>query len=331
VADIYSRILLVNNPVALLAGLAIGVLLDLAYPYHRGVTLKLHPVHTCYIYSKRLSRPYASRLHGIVNAASCLLIHLSILVLLILASLKPGGASSLILTAIIAGLTVKLSVSIRLLFTEARKTGRALSRGDLDEARRVVGGLVRRDTRSLGPGHVASASIESLAESLVDGITSPLLYYLSLGPIGSLLQRLANTLDGSLGFKDPELIDQGWFSAKLDTLLNYIPARITGLLILLAGRRKRSLPRLILELKRQAGLLESRNAGWPIAAMALSLGVKLEKPGYYTVGTGRLPSDDDVERALVIASHVVVAYLVIVISLYIIIALAAGWFPVGLF
>ena len=320
------QLLLLEYPLALLSGLALGLLLDLAYPYHRGIALKLHPVHTCYVYSKRLSRPYASRLHGIANAASCLAIHLAVLVILLLASLKPGWPYLLITTALVAGITVKLSVSIRLLFREARRTGEALGNGELEEARRIVSGLVRRDTRNLGQGHIASAAIEALAESLVDGITSPLLYYFTSGPTGSLLQRLANTLDGSLGFKDPELVEQGWFPAKLDTLLNYIPARITGLLILLAGQGPRGLHKALVELKRQAVLLESRNAGWPIAAMALSLGVKLEKKNHYTVGLGELPSPEHISRALIIGRRTVILYLVIVISLYILLAHAVGWF-----
>ena len=324
--DTIVQLLLLEDPIALLSGLALGLLLDLAYPYHKGIALKLHPVHTCYVYSKRLYRPYASRLHGIVNTVSCIVIHLAILVILLFASLRPGWPYQLISTALVAGVTVKLSISIRLLFTEARRTGEALAKGELEEARRIVSGLVRRDTRSLGQGHIASAAIEALAESLVDGITSPLLYYFASGPTGSLLQRLANTLDGSLGFKDPELVEQGWFPAKLDTILNYIPARITGLLILLSGKGPRGLRKALVDLRRQAGLLESRNAGWPIAAMALSLGVKLEKRNHYIVGLGELPSPDHVARALAVARRTVIIYLVIVISLYILLAHAVGWF-----
>ncbi len=324
-ASILAQLSLLEDPLVLLSGLALGLILDLAYPYHKGIALKLHPVHTCYVYSKRLSRPYASRLHGIANAVSCTVIHLAILVILLLASLRAGWPYQLISTALVAGITVKLSISTRLLFREARRTGEALLNGELEEARRIVSGLVRRDTKNLEQGHVASAAIESLAESLVDGITSPLLYYFTSGPTGSLLQRLANTLDGSLGFKDPELAEQGWFPAKLDTILNYVPARITGLLILLAGKGPRGLRKALVDLKRQAGLLESRNAGWPIAAMALSLGVKLEKKNHYTVGLGELPSPRDVERALIIGRRTVILYLVIVISLYILLAHTAGW------
>jgi adenosylcobinamide-phosphate synthase len=147
-----------------------------------------------------------------------------------------------------------------------------------------VQGLVRRRTSSLGEGHVASAAVESVAESLVDSVVSPLLYASILGPLAALAQRLANTLDGALGFKTPEYIEAGRLSAYADTVINYIPARLAAATIALTaplagGGVLRSLRAVAL----WAGATESRNAGYPLSAAAGALGVCLEKPGHYKI------------------------------------------------
>ncbi|MCE4615037.1 MAG: cobalamin biosynthesis protein [Desulfurococcales archaeon] len=320
-ANWVTSILLLNRPSILLPGFILGLLLDAIYPLHRGILLKLHPVHTCYIYSKKLYRPYAGYLWGVLNAGSCIIIHVLPPVLLLYVSSVLPKPYSLITSIIVIAVIVKVSMGITLLFTSVRNVGHKLSNGDEMRARRYVQGLVRRNVYTLDIPHVLSATIESFSESLVDGYVSPLTYFFMLGPLGGLLQRLSNTLDGSLGFKGPPMVKQGWFSAKLDTLMNYLPARITGILILLVSKlMKHSKIYELNTLRRMASLLESVNAGWPIGAMAIALGVKLEKPGNYSIGIGELPHLRHLFQALKIGFLVILGYTCLAVFLYMVVA-----------
>ena len=194
---------------------------------------------------------------------------------------------------------LKTSFSLRLLIESVAKVAEHLEAGRLSEARRVAQGLVRRNVYILGSGHVASAALESLSESLVDGYTSPLFYAVLLGPLGALFQRIVNTLDGALGFKTPEYLEAGWLSAKMDTLVNYVPARLTALLLVLlsplVGGDRHNAYRIW---RQYAGTTESINAGHPMSSLAGALGVVLEKPGHYKLGQGELPSPDDIRRGV---------------------------------
>ena len=270
--------------------LFLALVLDYVYPYHRGILLKIHPVHTCFTLSKKMIRPYASKLYGVFLASTCILLHLFQLYLaLYLASLL-SQPWKLIAWLIVASWFMKTSFSLRLLLQLGMRVYKASASNNWVEARYWAQQMVRRNVYELSNEQVLSAAIESLAESLVDGFVSPLFYYPFLGVLGPLLQRLANTLDGSVGFKTPMLREQGWFSAKLDTLLNYIPARLTALYIVLAsmilGRDWRNAWRIY---RRDHGLTESLNAGHPMSAIAGALNIMLEKPGYYRLGDRRKP------------------------------------------
>ena len=162
-----------------------------------------------------------------------------------------------------------------------------------DCPRDVVAQFVRRDLRAASCGHVASACLESAAESFVDSFVSPLFWYALLGLPGAWAQRIANTLDGLIGFK--EWGRSGAPAAYLDTALNWAPARMAALFMLAAAYLLGHRP----DLKAVGDKsVESPNARWPISAMAASLRVKLEKPGSYSVGQGGLPSRSDVLRGL---------------------------------
>jgi len=174
---------------------------------------------------------------------------------------------------------------------------------------------VRRRVDELGEGHVASAAIESLYESLVDGFTSPLLYYVFLGPLGALLQRIANTLDSALGYKDPGYREVGWFSAKADTIINYLPARLTALLeIMTCPLIKGSIRRALEIYLRDRGATESLNAGHPMAAASGCLGVRLEKINSYTIGEEYcLPDWRDIRRGV---THIIIIVIIYILLIY---------------
>ena len=297
-----------NAPLIALYGLALGLLLDTLYPYHKGLLLRIHPVHTCYVMARRLYKPFASKAYGVLEALVCLAAHLAPVVALALVLLRvPPEGVWLFLGVVIVGIVVKFSIGFRLLL----QTVLGAAYGGEAEARRLIQGIVRRNVYELDLAHVYSAGLESLAESLVDGYTSPLTWFFLLGIIGAMLQRLANTLDGALGLLDADIKDQGWFSARLDTIINYLPARLTALSILLAGLAMKNDVRKAWRLYREySGATSSLNAGHPMSALAGVLGVSLEKPGHYRVGRGSLPSRRHLEEGvrIIVVSAIVYTF-----------------------
>lgn len=271
-----------HDPLLRLSTLYLALLLDYLYPYHRGIMLTLHPVHTSYMAAKRLGKPYSSRARGVAVWLIVVLGH----ILVYSSILYVAWTLSPILWVLASAYILKTSFSLKLLIDIAEKIAHCSSAGDWRCARSWTQMIVRRNVYELDEQHVLSAAIESLAESLVDGFTSPLFYYPILGPIGALLQRLANTLDGALGFKTPEYRNVGWFSAKMDTIINYVPARLTALTIILSCMLTKNCSHAHAHKtwRRYASKTESLNAGHPMSAMAGALRVQLEKPGHYTLG-----------------------------------------------
>ncbi|ABP94374.1 MULTISPECIES: cobalamin biosynthesis protein [Metallosphaera] len=262
----------------------------------------IHPVVYVGRISEKLIRPFKGKVYGVI-------LWLASVIPVLLLCLTPLYLPRLI-EAILLVLVLKTTFSIRMLYMIVRS-----SIPLREESRRIVQNIVRRDLREVSLGHVASASIESLFESLVDGITSPLFWFLLLGLPGALLQRFANTMDSMVGYKTPDLINEGYFSARMDTALNYVPARLTGLMMLLAG--------LLLGLNVRNAIvtlrntkMESPNARYPIAIAAGLLEVRLEKINAYSAGSGNLPDSRDVERALALFRLTLLLYLLFILTSY---------------
>jgi adenosylcobinamide-phosphate synthase len=190
----------------------------------------------------------------------------------------------------------------------------ALKNKDVDEARRGLYYIVRRDPAKLSERHIASAAVESIAESTTDGITTPFFFFALFGVPGAFAVRVINTLDSTVGYKDPEHINIGWFSASLDTIANYIPARLTAILMVAAaallGENWREAWRI---LQRDKTKTKSLNAGWTMSAMAGALGVQLEKPGHYALGDGEDISPAQIMKALQIMELTSVLFGIVVI------------------
>jgi adenosylcobinamide-phosphate synthase len=201
---------------------------------------------------------------------------------------------------LVQALVLKSTFSARGLDRAAKAVEAALRAGDLPEARRLLSWhLVSRDTTRLDEARVSAATIESVAENASDGMVAPLLFHALGGLPLALAYRFANTADSMLGYRDPAREWLGKPAARLDDLLNLIPARLTGLLIVaaacLTGADGRGAWRI---LRRDAGRTASPNAGVPMSAMAGALGVELEKVGHYVLGAGlRAPGAEDVRRA----------------------------------
>jgi adenosylcobinamide-phosphate synthase len=215
-------------------------------------------------------------------------------------AVKAAGIVPL-LPLLISAYLFKSTFAIRCLLQVSRDIGQMIDR-DMDEAKSMLPALVGRDTTSLSKSLASSAVIESLSENYVDSILSPIFYYLLFAPIGlgleaALAFKAISTMDSMIGYKTRGLKEIGFAGAKLDDLANYIPARLSIILIALARPAVASAAlRAALRYHRAT---PSPNSGWPMAALAGALNIRLEKPGYYVlVEEGMQPQTSDVPRAL---------------------------------
>ncbi|UCD73139.1 MAG: cobalamin biosynthesis protein [Candidatus Bathyarchaeota archaeon] len=186
---------------------------------------------------------------------------------------------------IFASVALKTTFAARCMHQYNKNLCSAIQKGRLEDARQQMTLLVRRDPWRLDQKQMISASVETIAEGIVDGVISPLFYFSLLGLPGAVAYRAVNTLDSMIGYKDPTYIDLGFFSAKLDTAANYIPARITSLFLVVSALiLGEDAMKSLQILRRDHSKTESLNAGWSMSAMAGALGLELEKKGYYKLG-----------------------------------------------
>ena len=184
-----------------------------------------------------------------------------------------------------AALLLKTTFAVRMLHRVAASVGQLLTAGDLDAARRQMSALVSRDAAQLTAGQMAAAAIESVAENITDSIVGPLLAFALFGLPGAIAYRAVNTLDSMVGYHGRyEYL--GKASARLDDIVNLLPARLAALLLCLStlpipGMSMRHAVRIM---RAHRNRTASPNAGWTMAAMAGALGVTLEKAGHYRLG-----------------------------------------------
>ena len=199
-----------------------------------------------------------------------------------------------------------MGIAVTCMAKEARGVGKALEKG-LPEARKQVARIVGRDTQNLSGEEIIKAAVETVAENTTDGVISPLFWALLGGPVLLWGFKAANTLDSMVGYMDEKYRDIGWSSAKLDDILNYIPARLTALLMILAafltGMDGKNAFRIV---RRDHANHKSPNCAWSEAAAAGALHIQLggtheyfgkpvEKP---TIGDADRPAErEDIRRA----------------------------------
>ncbi|WP_395835225.1 adenosylcobinamide-phosphate synthase CbiB [Cystobacter fuscus] len=207
---------------------------------------------------------------------------------------------------------LKSAFAVRALAEAGLAVFRALSEGDAPAARFALRSLVSRDTSGLEPPLLAAAAVESVAENTSDSVVAPLLFYAVAGVPGALAYRAANTLDAMIGYRG-ELEWLGKAAARLDDVLNLVPARLSAALLVLACALCGASPaRAVISWWRDGAATESPNAGRPMAAVAGGLGVELEKVGHYRLGAGgRQPGAEDIRRAvfLMVAASLLAAAL----------------------
>lgn len=225
---------------------------------------------------------------------------------------------------LLLGAALKPLLAWRMLRNEVLAVETALG-NSLDEGRGRLARLVSRDVQQLTESEIRESAIESLAENLNDSLVAPLFWFSLLGLPGAALYRFANTADAMWGY--PGLHAgrywawAGKWAARADDALSWVPARLTALLLIAMGCQGAPRPRLH-ALRREARRTASPNSGWPMAAMALRLNLRLTKRGGYVLHAGgRAPHAADVARAAWLAQKVVAAGSGCAVALILLVAL----------
>lgn len=213
-------------------------------------------------------------------------------------------------------LLLYLTLGNRSLLEHARAVASELNTGNLDTARQRAGLLVSRETSVLTEVGLIRATVESVLENGNDAIFGSIFWFLCVGVPGAVVYRLANTLDAMWGYTEPHFIDFGWAAARLDDLLNYLPARITALCYAFSGNFSRAWSCW----RAQAQKWYSPNAGAVMSAGAGSLGIELGGPAMYhgkvndarpVLGEGDTPKVSDIERSISLVHRSLAMWLLI--------------------
>jgi len=244
----------------------------------------------------------ALRLRGVLAVAMAAGPWVLFVAVVTFAAWNPASAAMRYFGYAIAIVALYFALGNQSLRDHALSVHRALSEGDLTRARTKVGFIVSRDTGQMDARAIAAAAVESVLENGNDAVFGALFWFLVAGAPGVVLYRLANTLDAMWGYRTPRYLYFGWAAARLDDVLNFVPARLTALTYALIGHTGTALRCW----RQQAGAWESPNAGPVMASGAGALGVALGGGAYYhgqweerpPLGTGSPPDAASIPAAL---------------------------------
>lgn len=235
---------------------------------------------------------------------------------------------NLVLYILVSALLLKSSFALITMDRHVKPILEALDKEDLDEARSFTSKIVRRETNSLSAELLCSASVESVAEGLVDGVCSPLLFYALFGVTGAMLYRAVNTMDSMVGYKTAQYARLGWFSAKADTVANFLVSRLVALLTAIGAATLRlnwkGSHKITLD---NHGVTESVNAGYPLSAFAGALNVTLEKRGHYLIPNGPFPNAQTVKKALTLMKVDTALFTILVVLPVVYLRVHIWWVP----
>lgn len=256
----------------------------------------------------------ALKLAGILLAVSTILITY----LLALNILNLASGINTYLYSILNITFLWTCIAPKSLMKESMKIYYALKGKDLVKGRHLLSYIVGRDTEHLDEEQISKATIETVAENTSDGVIAPLIYmYIGGAPL-ALAYKAVNTLDSMVGYKNEKYKDFGWASAKLDDLANYVPARITGLLLVVSAAFLRlDVKKSWAILKRDSKNHSSPNSGVPEAAVAGALNIELGGPNTYFGEIVYKPTIGDSNRAINIEDIKITNYLMYVSSILI--------------
>lgn len=249
--------------------------------------------------------PKIERLGGVAITLAAAGLVAALLVSFGLLAKSMTDAISVIIVILIGSVLLKTTIAVKGLQIHGEQVMESISNDNLGEARDRLSMLVKRNTKDLDRNHVVSGVLESTSENIVDGVTGPLFYFGIFGLAGAFVYRTINTIDSMIGYRNPLFGNVGWFGANCDKVLNYLPARITGYVMILAafliGANWKNAFHI---LRRDGRKTSSPNAGYPMAAMAGALGTRFEKIDHYTLGDGTVELDMSHFRSAVLLMKV---------------------------
>jgi len=234
---------------------------------------------------------------------------------------------SAIISVIVGGILLKTTIAIKGMEKHALAVVSSLENNNIISARDNLSMIVKRNTKDLDKDHILSGVVESISENTVDGITGPLFYFGLFGLPGAFVYRVINTADSMIGYKTNIFKNIGWFAANCDKILNYIPSRLTGLVMIfsamiLRNDWKRSYRIMI----RDGRKTQSPNAGYPMAAIAGALGTKFEKIDHYSLGDGKISfSKEHVKSTIALMKVTSIIFCGIVVVPIVLLLSYLGW------
>jgi len=239
----------------------------------------------------------------------------------------PFDFIGIVVSVIVGMILLKTTIAIRGMEKHAMAVMESIERNDLDAARNNLSLIVKRNTKNLDKNHVLSGTLESISENTVDGVTGPLFYFAFFGIPGAFIYRIINTIDSMIGYKTSIFTNVGWFGANCDKILNYLPSRITSLMMVLGamilGKDWKKSYKIM---KRDGKNTESPNAGYPMAALAGALGTRFEKIDHYSVGEGDIELTKSHLRSAIALMKVTSILFCMIFTIPIIIVLSfLGW------
>lgn len=231
------------------------------------------------------------------------------------------------LSMILVGILLKTTIAIKGMENHASKIMDALSKNDIDDARAKLSMIVKRNTKNLDKQHIISATLESISENIVDGITGPLFYYSIFGLVGAFVYRTVNTADSMMGYKTEIFRNVGWFAANCDKILNFIPSRLTSLIMIFSCMiLKKDWKHSIHIMKRDGPKTESPNAGYPMATLAGALGIRFEKIEHYVLGDGNSTISESHFKSAISIMKITSILFVLIFTIPVIVLLSSlGW------
>ena len=271
---------------------------------------------------------YVEKLGGIFVVAITVGVVVTLLLILDAGiSLLTTDWVTIVVSGVVVVILLKTTIAIHGMEKHAKAVLESLDQNNLDMARTNLSMIVKRNTKNLDKNHVISGVLESISENTVDGITGPLFYFALFGLPGAFAYRVINTVDSMIGYKTDIFKNVGWFGATCDTILNYIPSRLTGLVMIISAailqnNWKESYKIMIRDGKKT----ESPNAGYPMAALAGALETKFEKINHYKLGNGEITlTTEHVNSALTMMKLTSILFFGLVIIPIITILSLVGW------
>jgi adenosylcobinamide-phosphate synthase len=247
------------------------------------------------IFNRKGATPWRRRLFG----ALFVLVNVALVYIMAYFLLDKAEGYAPAAAVVLGGIFLWCTFAVRSLDKAALDIFRLLQKGDLPQARKNLGMIVGRDTAGLGEEGITRATIETVAENISDGTIAPLFYFAIGGVPLAMAYRMINTHDSMLGYKNERYCDFGWFAAKFDDVVNYLPARLTAVILVVCAFLMKLDWRAAISITwRDRRKHPSPNSGYPEAAVAGAMGIQLGGTNYYQGIRSRRPHLGDPVKPL---------------------------------